>query len=153
MAGNTGIKNRSEYIQRLLKEDKKLKGKDVLYGAYLQALEQLSKMTNAIYEKNEGRLDKKSHGDLVNKYLEVAELGNIYKEKGTDKTRVTVVDHMLKVISKDLKALNSMNKENPGLIDDAFEMSRAVKVEPFSDEIFRRKEKRLFHCQNRHCQG
>ena len=78
MAGNTGIKNRSEYIQRLLKEDKKLKGKDVLYGAYLQALEQLAKMTNAIYEENEGRLDKKSHGDLVNKYLEVAELGNIY---------------------------------------------------------------------------
>ena len=137
MAGNTGIKNRSEYIQRLLKEDKKLKGKDVLYGAYLQALEQLAKMTNAIYEENEGRLDKKSHGDLVNKYLEVAELGNIYKEKGTDKTRVTVVDHMLKVISKDLKALNSMDKENPGLIDDAFEMSRAVKVE-VSENLTRR---------------
>jgi hypothetical protein len=137
MAGNTGIKNRSEYIQRLLKEDKKLKGKDVLYGAYLQALEQLAKMTNAIYEKNEGRLDKKSHGDLVNKYLEVAELGNIYKEKGTDKTRVTVVDHMLKVISKDLKALNSMDKEKPGLIDDAFEMSRAVKVE-VSENLTRR---------------
>ena len=137
MAGNTGIKNRSEYIQRLLKEDKKLRGKDVLYGAYLQALEQLAQMTNTVYEENEGRLDKKSHGDLVNKYLEVAELGNIYKEKGTDKTRVTVVDHMLKVISKDLKALNSMDKENPGLIDDAFEMSRAVKVE-VSENLTRR---------------
>ena len=129
MAGNTGIKNRSEYIQRLLKEDKKLRGKDALYGAYLQALEELAKMTNAIYEENEGQLDKKSHGDLVNKYLEVAELGNVYKEKGTDKTRVTVVNHILKVVSKDLKALNSMNKENPGMIDDAFEKSRAAKVE------------------------
>ena len=65
----------------------------------------------------------------MNKYLEVAELGNVYKEKGTDKTRVTVVNHILKVVSKDLKALNSMDKENPGMIDDAFEKSRAAKVE------------------------
>lgn len=129
MAGDTGIKNRSNYIQRILKEDKKLRDKDALYGAYLQALEQLAEMTDDIYEEKKGRLDKKSHENLIKKYLEVAELGNEYKEKGTDKTRVTVVDYMLKVISKDLKALNSMDKENPGLIDDAFEKSRAVKVE------------------------
>ena len=35
----------------------------------------------------------------------------------------------MKVISKDLKALNNLDKENPGMIDDAFETSRAVKVE------------------------
>ena len=51
MAGNTGVKNRSNYIQRILEEDKKLKGKDVLYGAYLQALEELARMTDVIYEE------------------------------------------------------------------------------------------------------
>lgn len=129
MVGNTGIQNRSKYLQRVLKEDEKIAGKDEAYRTYLDSLSLLVKMTNDVYTKDSGQLNKKSLEDLKNQYLDVAQKSHEYKVNSKDKTRVTVVDHIFKVISKDLKALNTMDKEHPGKIDDAFEESRAMKVE------------------------
>ena len=68
MAGHTGIKNRAEYLQRLLKEDRRLGNKDEAYGEYLSSLSTLLVMTKDIYDKQQGKLDKKSLEDLVTQY-------------------------------------------------------------------------------------
>ena len=133
MPKTTGIKNRAEYLKRLFVEDKKIAGKDKEYGEYLNSLSELLALTDAIYDEKGGKLDKASHEALVNQYLKVAQKSSEYKTKGKSKTRANVVDYIQKVISKDLKALNSIDKENPGMLQDAFESSRAVKVEVPAD--------------------
>ena len=133
MPRRTGIINRKEYLQRLFKEDAKIAGKDKEYGDYLNALSSLLDITNDIYEKQGGKLDKKSHEDLVKQYLEVTEKAIAYRDNGKSPVRGNVVDYIQKVVSKDLKVLNSLDKENPGMLDDAFEASRTVKVEVPSD--------------------
>ena len=84
MGGNTGIQNRKEYLQRLLKEDKRMGDKDEAYAKYLSSLSVLLIMTNDIYKEKKGKLDKKSYQDLVNQYLDVAQKGNEYKEKAKE---------------------------------------------------------------------
>lgn len=127
MPKKTGIKNREEYIERVLKEDKGHIGKDTPYGRYLSALKELVRQTDEIF-KNGGYMDKDSYENLVNRYMSVARHSIEYRDKGESNTRRNVVDHIFKLISKDLKALNSMDKENPGNIKTAFEASRAVIV-------------------------
>ena len=124
----TGIKNRAEYLEKLIKEDEEIGKKDTLYGEYLKSLSRLVALTNTIYEEKDGELDKDSYDLIIKQYLDVTQKCGEYKEKGPDKTRVSVVDYIQKVISKDLMALNNLNKENPGNIRDAFETSRTVKV-------------------------
>ena len=127
MPKNTGIKSSEDYLKRLLEEDKKIAGKDNPYGRYLTSLTKLMELTNEIYEAG-GKLDKDLHQKIVKQYMDVAQKGVEYKEKKIIQTRRNVVDHLQKIISKDLKAFISMDKENPGMIDDAFDASRAVKV-------------------------
>ena len=130
MPKNTGIKNRLDYINRVLAEDKKLADEDKVYGAYITALTNLAAQTNEVYA-NEGNLTKDSYEKLVKAYLDVTEKANAYKVSTLDSesiTRMNVVNHIQKIISRDIKALNNMNKENPGKIDTVFENSRAVKV-------------------------
>ena len=127
MPKNTGIKSSEDYLKRLLEEDKKIAGKDNPYGRYLTSLTKLMELTNEIYEAG-GKLDKDLHQKIVKQYMDVAQKGVEYKEKKIIQTRRNVVDHLQKIISKDLKAFISMDKENPGMIDDAFAASRAVKV-------------------------
>ena len=128
MPKNTGIKNRAEYIQRILKEDKGLRKKDEAYNLYLEALNELMIATNEIYEKN-GEMDKKSYKNLVEKYLNVVSSGNSYKTDSESKVRLNIVNHIHKIISRDIKALNNLDKEHPGNIEAAFETARAIKVE------------------------
>ena len=128
MPKNTGIKNRAEYIQRILKEDKGLRKKDEFYNSYLEALNELMIATNEIY-KNNGEMDKKSYENLVEKYLNVVSRGNSYKTDSESKVRLNIVNHIHKIISRDIKALNNLDKEHPGNIEAAFEAARAIKVE------------------------
>ena len=130
MPNKSGIKNRMEYVERILAEDEKLGLKDAAYGKYLQALTNLALQTNEIYA-NGGTLTKDSYESLVKAYLDVTEKANAYKVSTLDSesiTRMNVVNHIQKIISRDIKALNNMDKENPGKIDTVFENSRTVKV-------------------------
>ena len=127
MPKNTGIYQHKEYIERLLEEDKRIAGKDTPYGQYLGALTELSAFTNKIYADG-GVLTKETREQLLEKYINVAEKCANYREKGGSKARRNVVDYIHKIVSRDIKALDTMNKENPGKIDNAFEESRVVKV-------------------------
>ena len=53
----TGIKNRAEYLEKLIKEDEEIGKKDTLYGEYLKSLSRLVALTNTIYEEKDGELD------------------------------------------------------------------------------------------------
>ena len=128
MPKNTGIYQHKEYIERLLEEDKKIAGKDTPYGRYLKALTELTTYTNEIYASG-GELTKETHGKLLERYMNVAEMCVQYREKGDSKERRSVVDYIQKLISRDVKALNSVDKENPGKIQDIFEESRTIKVQ------------------------
>ena len=127
MPNNTGIKNREKYIERVLKEDKGHIGKNTPYGRYLGALKELVRQTNELFEQG-GYMDKDSYEQLVNQYMAVARHSIEFRDSGDSQTRRNVVEHIFKLISKDLKALNNMDKENPGNIRKAFEASRAVIV-------------------------
>ena len=50
-------------------------------------------------------------------------------EKKTSPARANVVEYIQKIVSKDLMSLNSLDKDNPGMLDAAFEASRAMRVE------------------------
>lgn len=128
MPKNTGIKNRAEYIQRILKEDKGLRKKDEAYDSYLDSLKELMDATNDIY-KADGEMTKDSYEDLLRKYMNVVSSGNSYKTDSESKVRLNIVNHIHKIISRDIKALNNLDKEHPGNIDAAFEAARAIKVE------------------------
>ena len=128
MPQNTGVKNRIKYIDRLVKEDAKFAENDKEYGEYLKSLGTLVGLTNQIYDENAGKLDKEKYEVLVRQYLDVMQKSIDYKENSTDKTRMSIVNYIQKVISKDLKALNDLDKENPGNIKNIFETSRTMKV-------------------------
>ena len=51
----TGIKNRAEYLEKLIKEDEEIGKKDTLYGEYLKSLSRLVALTNTIYEEKDGQ--------------------------------------------------------------------------------------------------
>ena len=129
MPKKTGIINREEYLQRLFKEDSKIAKKDQEYGNYLNSLSRLLMITNEIYAKKNGKLDKESYENLVKQYVDVANKAVTYMEKKTSPARANVVEYIQKIVSKDLMALNSLDKNNPGMLDDAFEASRAMRVE------------------------
>ncbi|MBQ5676990.1 MAG: hypothetical protein IIV45_18340, partial [Lachnospiraceae bacterium] len=128
MPQNTGVKNRINYFERLVKEDAKFSKNDEEYGEYLSSLGMLVGLTNEIYGENDGKLDKEKYEALVRQYLDVMQKSIDYKEKSTDKTRMSIVNYIQKVISKDLKALNDLDKEKPGNIKNIFETSRTMKV-------------------------
>lgn len=128
MPQNTGVKNRINYFERLVKEDAKFAVNDEKYGEYLKSLGTLVGLTNEIYGENDGKLDKEKYEALVRQYLDVMQKSIDYKEKSTDKTRMSIVNYIQKVISKDLKALNDLDKEKPGNIKNIFETSRTMKV-------------------------
>ena len=129
MPKKTGIINREEYLQRLFKEDSKIAKKDQEYGNYLNSLSRLLLITNEIYAKKNGQLDKESYEKLVKQYVDVANKAVTYMEKKISPARANVVEYIQKIVSKDLMALNSLDKDNPGMLDDAFEASRAMRVE------------------------
>ena len=127
MPKNTGIKNREQYINKVLREDKSFIGKNTPYGRYLASLKELARQTNEIFEKD-GYMDKVSYENLLNQYMAVAKNSIDFRDSAESQTRRNVVEHIFKLISRDIKALNSMDKENPGNIKNAFESSRAVTV-------------------------
>ena len=129
MPKKTGIINREEYLQRLFKEDSKIAKKDKKYGEYLNSLSALLKITNDVYEQNGGKLDKDSYDKLVKQYVDVANKAVAYMEKKTSPARANVVEYIQKIVSKDLMSLNSLDKDNPGMLDAAFEASRAMRIE------------------------
>ena len=110
MPKKTGIINREEYLQRLFKEDSKIAKKDKEYGEYLNSLSTLLKITNDVYEQNGGKLDKDSYDKLVKQYVDVANKAVTYMEKKTSPARANVVEYIQKIVSKDLMALNSLDK-------------------------------------------
>ena len=129
MPKKTGIINREEYLQRLFKEDSKIAKKDKKYGEYLNSLSALLKITNDVYEQNGGKLDKDSYDKLVKQYVDVANKAVAYMEKKTSPARANVVEYIQKIVSKDLMSLNRLDKDNPGMLDAAFEASRAMRIE------------------------
>lgn len=129
MAKQTGIKNRMEYLERVINKGAGFSGSGTPYEDYLDSLSDLVSYTNQIYDDYDGMLSKDSLKALVEKYQEVAQLGMNYKQYDEAGPRVNVVDYLQKIISKDLKALTNLDPENPGMIDDAFETSRAIRVE------------------------
>ena len=137
MPQNTGVKNRINYFERLVKEDAKFAVNDEKYGEYLKSLGTLVGLTNEIYGENDGKLDKEKYEALVRQYLDVMQKSIDYKENSTDKTRMSIVNYIQKVISKDLKALNDLDKEKPGNIKNIFETSRTMKVVVSSDMTHR----------------
>ena len=50
MPQNTGVKNRINYFERLVKEDAKFAVNDEKYGEYLKSLGTLVGLTNQIYD-------------------------------------------------------------------------------------------------------
>ena len=71
MPQNTGVKNRINYFERLVKEDAKFAVNDEKYGEYLKSLGMLVGLTNEIYGENDGKLDKDKYEALVRQYLDV----------------------------------------------------------------------------------
>jgi hypothetical protein len=69
-----------------------------------------------------------SYSKLIAQYMDVAKKSILCREQEESQVRRNVVEHVFKLISKDLKALNNLDKNNPGKIQDAFETSRAVTV-------------------------
>ena len=97
MPQNTGVKNRINYFERLVKEDAKFAVNDEKYGEYLKSLGTLVGLTNEIYGENDGKLDKEKYEALVRQYLDVMQKSIDYKEKSTDKTRMSIVNYIQKV--------------------------------------------------------
>ena len=79
--------------------------------------------------ETDGKLDKDSYDKLVKQYVDVANKAVAYMEKKTSPARENVVEYIQKIVSKDLMSLNRLDKDNPGMLDAAFEASRAMRIE------------------------